>query len=367
VVAGGQGTRLGFSGPKGLYPIGPVSNRTLFELQAQKFHNLRSKFGVAIPWYVMTSDATDAVTRDYFEKMNFFGIPRSDVFFFIQGTSPAIDFEGRLLLESPSRIFESPDGHGGSLTALLHSGALDDMHSRGIQTIFYYQVDNPLIRMMDPSYIGFHLEWQAEASSKVVRKRDASEKMGVVAQIDGRLGIVEYTELDASLAEARDEIGQLVYWAGNIAVHLFETDFIRRVASGADRLLPLHPSAKKIPYAGDSGETVAPPAPNGYKLERFVFDALPHARKSCVVEARRSEEFSPVKSAVGADSPETARADLMAEYRRWLVESGVDVPNDSSIEIDHTRFDGVEDLRDGGLQCVDEAGGSIFTAAGEDK
>jgi len=369
VVAGGQGTRLGFPGPKGSYPIGPVSKRSLFEIQAQKIRRLRRKYGVAMPWYVMTSPATDAATREFFEKNSFFGLPASDVFFFVQGTSPAIDFEGKLILETPSRIFESPDGHGGSLTALLGSGALDDMQSRGIETIFYYQVDNPLIRMADPSYVGFHIDANAEVSSKVVRKRNAAEKMGVVAEIDGRLGIVEYTELDDVLAEATDASGELLYWAGNIAVHLFQVPFVRRVAAEAEAHLPLHPSKKKIPFVDDSGTSIAPNAPNGYKLERFVFDALPHAKGNCVVEARRSEEFSPVKNAAGEDSPESTRRDLMAEYSRWFVSAGVELPANMacSFEVDHSRIDCAEDISENGIRTTDDARDAIVTVVGEKK
>jgi UDP-N-acetylglucosamine/UDP-N-acetylgalactosamine diphosphorylase len=308
----------------------------------------------------MTSEATDAPTREFFRQEKFFGLPEEDVFFLVQAMNPAIDFEGRLLLETPGKIFESPNGHGGSLTALLDSGALEDMRNRGIETLFYYQVDNPLIRMCDPAFLGFHSLSGSQASSKVVCKRDAAEKMGVVALVDGRLGIVEYTELDEERSQARDDAGELLYWAGNIAVHLFQRDFIEQVAKSANELLPLHPSAKKIPFIDEKGKSVAPEASNGYKLERFVFDALPHAANGCVVEAERTEEFSPVKNASGQDSADTARADLAAEARRWL---GALAPEGAVIELDHSVFDGCDDVSKSELGSIDNAREGILIAA----
>ncbi len=207
VVAGGQGTRLGFEGPKGIFPLGPVTGRTLFELQAQKIRGARRRFAARIPWYVMTSPATDAPTRACFAEQKHFGLPSEDVFFLCQGMAPALDFEGRLLLESPGRIAESPNGHGGSFQALADSGALDDMSARGITTISYYQVDNPLIQLADPVFLGFHDEAGAEMSAKVVRKLDPLEKVGVLARVDGRVGIVEYTEIDDEHRYQKDADG----------------------------------------------------------------------------------------------------------------------------------------------------------------
>jgi UDP-N-acetylglucosamine/UDP-N-acetylgalactosamine diphosphorylase len=186
VVAGGQGSRLGFPGPKGLYPLGPVTGRTLFALQAQRIRRLRERTGAAIPWYVMTSEATDDATRSAFAEAGHFGLPPRDVFFLRQGMVTSFDFDGKLMLERPDRIMENPDGHGGALTALLGSGALDDMQHRGTDTLFYYQVDNPLVRMADPVFLGFHALAGAEMSCKVVRKRDALEKAGVGAKVDTR-------------------------------------------------------------------------------------------------------------------------------------------------------------------------------------
>jgi len=366
VVAGGQGSRLGFDGPKGAFPIGPVSDRSLFEIQAQKIRNVRHHTGQALPWCVMTSPATDAATRDFFQRSAFFGLPEQDVLFFRQGVVPSMDFDGRLILEAPGRIFENPDGHGGCLTALLGSGVLDELERRGVDTIFYYQVDNPLVRICDPVYLGFHDAAKAEISCKVVRKIDPEEKVGIVVRADGRVGVVEYTELDHAARHQRDADGQLVYWAGNIAIHVFRTAFVRRVAANAEELLPFHASDKKIPHIDAAGRPVAPARPNGRKLERFVFDALGAAQRVCVVEAERIAEFSPVKNATGADSPETARRDLNASYRNWLAANGIPLPDPAArIEIDHSQIDGPADVARLGIQSIAAAGDVIRISSGD--
>jgi UDP-N-acetylglucosamine/UDP-N-acetylgalactosamine diphosphorylase len=365
VVAGGQGSRLGFAGPKGAYAIGPVSDRTLFEIQAQKLLRLRQRYACALPWCVMTSASTDAATRDFFRSHHFFGLPEADVLFFSQGVIPSLDFSGRLLLAARDRIFENPDGHGGCLTGLLASGVLDTLEARGIDTLFYYQVDNPLVRMCDPLYLGLHDRAGAEISCKVVRKSDPDEKVGIVARVGERVSVVEYTELDDADRRARDARGDLVYWTGNIAIHLFATACIRRVALEADRWLPFHASAKQIPHLDDSGLPVRPEQPNGRKFERFVFDALAAANRVCVVEAERSIEFSPVKNAEGADSPDTARRDLTATYRRWLAEAEVPLPAGAVVEIDHSRIDATEDVRRLGIRTIADAGDAVRVASGE--
>ncbi|MGH0037706.1 MAG: UTP--glucose-1-phosphate uridylyltransferase [Myxococcota bacterium] len=365
VVAGGQGTRLGFDGPKGAYPVGPISDRCLFEIHAQKIRGLARRHGAVVPWYVMTSAATDAATRALFEEHACFGLDPGDVFIFAQDMVPAFDFDGRLVLESRDRIFESPNGHGGSLTALVSSGALDDMERRGVDTLSYFQVDNPLVQVGDPVYLGLHEAQGAEMSCKVLRKPDPDVKWGVVVLVDGVTAIVEYTELDDELRNARDAGGKLVYWAGSPAIHLLATDFVRRIAGDADRWLPYHASAKKIPCVDARGEPVRPDEPNGYKLERFVFDALPAARQTCLVETRASEEFSPIKNAEGPESPSSARRDLVAEYRRWLSEAGIEPPpEDQRIEIDHSQIDGPGDAATSGLSRYDQAPSIIRVQAG---
>jgi len=365
VVAGGQATRLGYDAPKGEFPIGPVSQRTLFALQAQKIRRLRARTERRIPWYVMTSRATDAATREVFARNDFYGLPEDDVFFLCQGMVPSFDFEGRLILDRPDHIFENPDGHGGAIPALLASGALDDMYDRGIDTLFYYQVDNPLVRIADPAYVGFHAQARAEASCKVVRKHDPAEKVGVVARCDGRTQVVEYTEIDDERRNAHGPDGELLYWAGSIAIHVFDREFLRRVADRADDLLPYHAAAKAIPCVDAEGHTIHPKKPNGLKLERFVFDAFRAAGRVSVVETPRADEFAPLKNAQGADSPATARQALVDLYRRWLDAAGIALPPGTrAIEIDHSRVDGPDDARSLGVSRAEQARDAILIDVG---
>ena len=367
VVAGGQGTRLGFPEPKGALPIGPVSDRSLFGLQAQKLLRLRARYGAGVPWYVMTSHATDAQTRALFAREEHFGLPGDDVFFFRQASMPAVDFDGRLVLDRPDHVFESPDGHGGVIPALAASGALDDIEGRGCTNVFYYQVDNPLVRIADPVYVGLHAGSGAEVSCKVVAKCDPMEKVGHVARIDGRVGIVEYTEIDAAQRDARDADGALVHWAGAISIYVWDTALLRRLSQAADRVLPLHASPKAIPVAGDDGLAVVPAAPNGWKLERFVFDGLRCAKRVGVVETGR-EEYSPVKNADGGESPATARRDLSALYRGWLAEAGIALPPGAGlVEIDESSFGGAQDFLARGITRVAQAGDAIRIASGANR
>jgi len=365
VVAGGQGTRLGYPGPKGAFPVGPISERSLFGLQAQKIRGLARRSGHAIPWYIMTSPATDAATRALFEAEGNFGIEAEQIRIFSQGMLPAWDFGGKIILEAPHRIAESPNGHGGALTALAEDGILDDMEARGIDRLFYYQVDNPLVRMADPLFLGLHEEAGAEMSCKVVRKRDPMEKVGVVAEIDGEPSVIEYTELSDELRHARDSQDRLLYWAGNIAIHVFNLAFLRRIAAESAQLLPVHASAKKIESINSPPPGRASGDPNGYKLERFVFDALPRATRTCVMEVRASEEFSPIKNAEGKESPESSRAHLVACYRKWLDRAQITpAREDQVIEIDHSVIDSEEEAISTGFTRLTDAGEAILVATG---
>jgi UDP-N-acetylglucosamine/UDP-N-acetylgalactosamine diphosphorylase len=339
VVAGGQGSRLGFAGPKGLFPLGPVSERSLFEQQAQKLRGAAGRHGRPVPWLVMTSPATDRACREAFEAAGRYGLPAEDVRFFTQGTLPSVDFEGRLLLEAPDRLAEAPDGHGGVIPALVASGLLDELEARGIRFLSYYQVDNPLVTVVDPLFLGLHDLRAAEMSCKVLAKRGPEERAGTVGRCGGRTRVIEYTEVDPWHRDQRDARGQLVYWAASIGIHVLSTAFVRRVAAEAERVLPYHASAKAIPCLGPDGRRVVPEAPNGYKLERFVFDALPEARRVALLEVRRHEEYSPIKNRSGGESPGTARRDLVARYREWLRRAGgKDLGEDAWIELDESRI-----------------------------
>ena len=324
LVAGGQGTRLGYDGPKGSFPIGPVSGKTLFQLFAEKITASRRRAGAGIPWYIMTSRDNDEVTRTFFREHNFFGLPSEDVFFLRQGMMPAVDQDGRLLMESPSNLALAPDGHGGAIRAMKRSGAMDDMRRRGIKYISHFQVDNVLVQPIDPEFIGFHVQSGSQMSSRMVKKRSADERVGHFCLVDGRLRVVEYSDMPIELAEEKQPDGDLVFNGGNVAIHLYDVDFVDRLNQQGFEL-PFHRAWKKVPFVNDLSHRIRPRQPNANKFEMFIFDALPAAQRTLVLEAAREECFSPVKNAHGEDSVETAQQDMMRQAARWIRAAGIDV------------------------------------------
>ena len=335
LVAGGQGTRLGFDQPKGMYPIGPVSGRTLFQFFADRLLAVREHYGVQVPWYVMTSDATDAATNEYFQKHRFFGLPETHVRIFKQGTMPAVDAStGKLLLAAPDSLALSPDGHGGTVSALDRSGCLADAKDRGVKHLFYFQVDNPLVTLCDPVFLGHHLMAESEMTTQVVRKRYPTERVGNVVVVDGKVRIIEYSDLPDSAAEAKTEGGEIRLWAGNIAVHVLDVDFIQRMTVGAGAL-PFHRASKKVSFVDQDGQLSQPQEPNAIKFERFIFDLLPEAKNAFVVEVRPEDAFAPVKNADGAetDTPSLAKQAIVSLHRSWLEAAGATVGDGISVEI----------------------------------
>ncbi len=327
LVAGGQGTRLGFAGPKGAFPMGAVSGRTLFDHHAGRIAAMRARYDCDLPWYVMTSPQNDAATRTLFEENDWYGLPRDSVRLFVQGELPAVDRNtGRILRAAPDLLALSPDGHGGIFPALVREGILDDMRDRGVTTFVTFNVDNPMLRVADPRLLGHHTLARADMSNIVVRKHDPRERVGVLARRDGRAVLVEYSDLPTEVADERAPDGGLLFWAGSIAAHAIERTFAERV--GSDGGLPYHRAVKAVPYVDENGEPVTPDEPNAIKFEAFMFDALPLAERTVNVEADRDEEFAPIKNAEGADSPDTARRALNRLYARWLAEAGVTVPTD---------------------------------------
>lgn len=330
-VAGGQGTRLGYNGPKGTFPVTPLKQKTLFQVFAEKIQAAGTRYGRPLHWFIMTSHQNHAATETFFAEHDYFGLERGRVHFFRQGRMPAVSFEGKILLESPGAIALSPDGHGGSLRALARSGSLDLMAREGIDTLSYFQVDNPLVRSIDPAFIGWHLQRRSEMSSKMVPKAYPEEKLGHFCTQGGKLVVIEYSDLPMELQREKDASGQLRYIAGSIAIHVLDREFIRRMAAGgAGAALPFHRADKKIPTITADGKPVKPDKPNGVKFEMFVFDASPFARNPVVIETRRADDFSPVKNAEGVDSPKTCRDDQLRQFGRWLKANGADVPADAT-------------------------------------
>ena len=325
VVAGGQGTRLGFDGPKGDLPVSAVKNKTLFQLFAESITAVSQKYQTVCRWYIMTSPLNHGQTVEIFRSNGYYGLDKKNVFIFQQGTLPNFNLDGKILLADKAQISSSPDGHGGSLKALYRSGALEDMKKHGIEYISYFQVDNPLIKIFDPLFIGLHVLEKAEMSSKAVLKTDPKERVGVFCLLDGRVNVVEYSDLPDELAEKRNSDGSLTFGLGSIAIHIINTGFVEKLNAGGFSL-PLHKAVKKIPYIDAEARLIEPDEPNGVKLESFVFDALPLASKSIILQIARSEGFGPVKNISGPDSPETAREMMIARAADWLESAGVKVP-----------------------------------------
>jgi UDP-N-acetylglucosamine/UDP-N-acetylgalactosamine diphosphorylase len=321
LVAGGQASRLGYEGPKGAFGIGPVSGRSLFEIHARRLLAVARRHRVTVPWYVMTSPANDAATREFFARHAWFGLPREDVFFFSQAMMPAVDARGRVLRAAPGVLFLAPNGHGGSLVALRASGALDDARARGLTQLSYFQVDNPLALPADELFLGLHAQAGAGMSSKVVEKRSAGEKVGVLGRIDGRMGCIEYSDLPAHLREARDARGRLLFRAGNIALHALSVEFAADL-TGGELKLPWHLARKSMKVWSDGAQREV----QGVKFETFVFDALGRSDASVTLEVERAREFSPVKNREGEDSPDSTRADLARLHASWVRSAGLTDP-----------------------------------------
>jgi UDP-N-acetylglucosamine/UDP-N-acetylgalactosamine diphosphorylase len=335
LVAGGQGSRLGFDQPKGLFPIGPVSGASLLQIHFEKALALGRRHGVKVPVYVMTSPVTHDEQVAYLREHNWFGLPAEDVKLFCQGTMPAVNaMTGRLLLADKGELFLSPDGHGGTVAALAASGMIDDMRDRGIEHLFYLQVDNPLVPIGDPEFIGYHLLAESDLTSMAVAKQSPQDRVGNFATVDGRMLVIEYSDFPNDVAAKRNASGELVFWAGSIAVHMFRVAFLQR-ALALNEALPFHVARKKVPHVDNEGRLVEPQEPNALKFERFIFDLLPQARNPLVVEYEEEEVFAPLKNAPGAerDTPEYVQRFMVAQHRGWLEAAGTRVPPAVPVEI----------------------------------
>ncbi|KAE7995916.1 hypothetical protein FH972_000676 [Carpinus fangiana] len=329
LLSGGQGTRLGSSDPKGCFNIGLPSAKSLFQLQAERIlcvqrlaaqaTNEGSAGSVQIHWYIMTSPFTDDATRKFFESHKFFGLEADQVTFFQQGTIPCVSKDGRFIMETPYRVSKAPDGNGGVYSALKSSRLLEDMATRGIKYVDCYGVDNALVRVADPTFLGYFMDKGVAAAAKVVRKAYPQENVGVFVRRGkgGPLTVVEYSELDTSLASAiNQETGRLRFCWSNVCLHMFSLDFLNQVASGLEKDSIYHLAEKKIPSI--HGQTM------GLKLEQFIFDAFPYAPSTALFEVLREEEFAPVKNANGSnfDTPDSARLLVLRLHSRWVVAAG---------------------------------------------
>lgn len=332
IMAGGQGTRLGFDRPKGEYDIKLPSKKCLFRLQAErivKLEELAAGYGEKpkVHVYLMTSPQTHVPTMKAWKRENFYGLQKEQVFFFQQGTLPCLTVNGKIMLESAGKVAMAPDGNGGIYLGLHKSGAMKHMIDNGIESVFVGAIDNAVSKIGDPVFVGFCLEKKADVGNKVCTKCGPHEKVGIQVLRDGVPAVVEYSDLDPKIAELRNSSGNLVFSAGNVCIHYYSIDFLKNTCR--PELLPeeFHIARKKIPYADEHGATVPKSRlteNTGIKLESFIFDIFSKSQNLVVFEVEREDEFSPVKNAPGAkaDSPDTARGIISALHKKWLKNAG---------------------------------------------
>ena len=371
-VAGGQGTRLNWPGPKGTYPATAVRRTPLFCCMAEYLRKAAHKYGPSIPWYVMTSPQNHEQTCAFFEEHGYFGLEPGDVMIFPQAMMPAMDMKtANVLLDAPDSIALAPDGHGGSLRALHVSGAIGDMKARGVTQISYTQVDNPIVKVVDPLFLGLHAVDDCQMSSKMLPKAYPKEKLGNFCLVDGRVTVVEYSNLPDEYAHQRDDAGQLRFKAGSIAIHAIRVDFVESLNEGGFAL-PFNRAEKCVAHIDlETGVRVEPRRPNAVKLETFVFDALPMCERSIVYETDRVEEFAPIKNAddpdpaMCVDSPSTSIRGQTERAARWLEANGVVMPRDEAgavdavVDMSHLTAVEADDLRDVDLPESVERGSEL--------
>jgi len=344
LLAGGQGTRLGTTAPKGCYDIGLPSHKSIFQIHAERIRRVkqlaaaqesRTEAMVRLPFLVMTSDATDTETRAFFREHAHFGLPEEDVIFFVQGALPCLTPEGKVMLEAPGNLAMAPNGNGGVYMSLRESGLLAKLDAAGVTSVFQFGVDNVLCHVADPTFVGFCAAREADCASKTVPKREPHEPVGVVALAGGAPAVVEYSEISKELAEATDAEGRLLFGSAHICVNFFSMAFLRTFCETLLSTLPLHVARKKIPYVDTDGTRVTPTSNNGVKLELFIFDTFPHAKRMAALEVPREAEFAPVKNPPGAasDSPDTARQMIYALSKARIRAAGGALASEGEVEV----------------------------------
>ncbi|CAF2851897.1 unnamed protein product [Rotaria sp. Silwood2] len=344
LLAGGQGTRLGVNNPKGMYNVGLPSKKSLYQIQAERIRRLEQLANeelntteASIPWFIMTSEHTRNLTEDYFLEHNYFGLKSENVILFEQHTLPALDFHGKILLDEKYKLTKAADGNGGLYRALKTRHILSEMKKRQIKYIHVYCVDNILVRVADPTFLGFCLDKKADCAAKVVKKLFPDEAVGVICKVRNHFQVVEYSEISENVAQRKktDDSGELLFNAANICNHFFTFDFLQDICQNQENKLCYHIAKKKISSIDKDGKRIDKPIDiNGIKLEKFVFDVFPYAKNFFIWEVRREDEFSPLKNASGTkDTAVTCRRDLMLQHIRWLQAAGAILPLNTAKQI----------------------------------
>ena len=304
-MAGGQGTRLEHTGPKGTFKLDVYGKgKYLFEILAENLKEANKNYGVTIPWYIMTSKENNEATYDFLEKNNYFGYEKEDVILFEQGELPLINTEGKLLINKNGLIKEASDGNGGVFSSLRTSGALSDMKERGIKWIFIGGVDNVLLKMADTTLLGLAIKENVQIASKSIVKANPTERVGVFCKMNGHPKVIEYSELPEKMAEEVDNNGELKYGEAHIMCNLFTIDAIEKISKEP---LIYHSAFKKNSYLDENGKEVIPSEKNSYKFEAFIFDAFEFFDDIAILRGKREDDFAPVKNKEGVDSPKTAK------------------------------------------------------------
>ena len=310
-MAGGQGTRLGHTGPKGTFKLDVYGKgKYLFEILAENLKEANQKYETIIPWYIMTSKENNEETVSFLEKNNYFGYSKKDVIIFTQSELPLVDTEGKILINKEMKIKEASDGNGGTYSSLRASGALADMKEREIKWIFIGGVDNVLLKMADITLLGMGIKQGVQIASKSVVKANPHEKVGVFCKMNNHPKVIEYAELPEKMAEETDQNGELKYGESHIMCNLYTIDAIEKISK---ETLMYHSAFKKNAYIDENGREIVPTEPNSYKFESFIFDAFEFFDDIAILRGKREDDFAPVKNKEGVDSPKTAK-ELYEKY-----------------------------------------------------
>jgi UDP-N-acetylglucosamine pyrophosphorylase len=335
-VAGGQGTRLQYEHPKGMYPITPLARKSLFEHFAEKLRAARRRYGCRLPWLIMTSPTNNAETQEFFELNDYFGLGAETVRFFIQRINPILDVDGRLLLDERDELLVGAGGHGGTFAALADAGLPATLTEQGHDLISYFQIDNPLVTVADPRFIGYHLKRDAEFSCKVMPKRDSTEGLGLAVLLDGRPAVAEYSDVPAEIQAETLPDGELRFLFGSIGIHIIDVAFVERVVHSD--ALPWHIARKTYERLDANGAKVMSAKKGCVKFERFIFDALELVERCAFVEVCRETEFAPVKNAEGDDSPTVTRRMMQQEWLDWLCQAGAVFETPDDLDAPHVEI-----------------------------